>query len=186
MLLLFSCYLDSWFLHWFMIRDIPDNMYIRDNSLTTSPCSRLNLQQPKAQSFKNFHNNQPTMLFWCTICGLPVTNAPHKNGSQCSQQFWRLQHLWERLSQGQCPLCGGRPSQVIHEGTWRMLRVPDRRLGGQGHPLRMTFVYPKDHILKVLCQYLFFGWDIRSWISLSMDGRWSVVVGGRWWSGGFC
>ena len=45
-----------------MIRDIPDNMYIRDNSLTTSPCSRLNLQQPKAQSFKNSHNNQPINL----------------------------------------------------------------------------------------------------------------------------
>ena len=23
---------------------------------------------------------------------------------------------------------------VLHEGTWRTLRVPERRFGGQGHP----------------------------------------------------
>ena len=36
---------------------------------------------------------------------------------------------------------------VRYVGTGRILRVPDR----------MYLVDPKDHILKVLCQYLFFG-----------------------------
>ena len=35
---------------------------------------------------------------------------------------------------------------VRYVGTGRILRVPDR----------MYLVDPKDHILKVLCQYLFF------------------------------
>ena len=43
---------------------------------------------------------------------------------------------------------------LLHGGTWRTLRVPDRRLG-------IYLVDPKDHILKVLCHYIFVGGDIR-------------------------
>ena len=40
--------------------------------------------------------------------------------------------------------------------TWRTLRVPDRRHGWYGHSWYHEWFsfYPKDHTLKILCQYL--------------------------------
>ena len=46
---------------------------------------------------------------------------------------------------------------VENGGTWRILRVPDRRLGGHGHPWchKWSCLTLQEDTLKVLCWYLY-------------------------------
>ena len=64
-------------------------------------------------------------------------------------------------------------------GTWRMLRVPDRRLGGQVH----RWCYPREDTLKVLCWYLY-GKYVRN-VGIKKVDTWRTLrvpdqTNGRW------
>ena len=61
-------------------------------------------------------------------------------------------------------------------GTWRTLRVPDQRHGGQGHSWHhesIMFFYPKKDTLKISCWYL-------NWKCVRKGGSRMGVLGGHW------